>query len=75
MMLIEIGYDAKFVVSVKDAVTIAEILEKSHMWKESYVTGGDNTYNAWPMEKTISMQLVGEDLFRMAKLAGKPERK
>jgi hypothetical protein len=76
MMILKLGWDSQFVLSVKDAVTIAEILQKAEVWREEYVSGGGgNTFHAYPNEQKISMELVNDDLYRMAKLAGKPEKK
>ncbi len=74
MMVMKIGY-TEFVLPVKEAVTVAEILQKAEVWKEEYVSGGENTYHVYPFEGSIKMELVSDDLYRMAKLAGKPEKK
>lgn len=74
MMVMKIGY-MEFALSVKDAVTVAEILQKAETWKEEYVSGGENTYHVYPFDGSIKMELVSDDLYRMAKLAGKPEKK
>ncbi len=74
MMIINIGYE-KFALPVRDAVTVAELLQKACSWKENYATGGESTYHAYPFEGKISMDLISDDLFNMAKLAGKPEKK
>lgn len=73
MMVLKMGWDSTFVLSVKDAVTIAEILSKAHTWKESYVNG-ETVYHAFPTEANIEMKLINDELFNMAKLAGKPEK-
>lgn len=75
MMVMKLGWDSQFVLSIKDAVTIAEILQKAEVWKEEYVSGGGNTFHAYPNESKIQLELVNDDLYRMAKLAGKPEKK
>jgi len=75
MMLLKVGYDAQFVLPVKDAVAIAEALQKAYAWKEEYVSGGSNTYHSYPFEGRIVMELISDDLFNMAKLAGKPEKR
>lgn len=76
MMILKLGYDATFVLPVKDAVAIAEMLQKAHAWKEEYRSSekGGTTYHAFPFEGKISMELITDDLFNMAKLAGKPEK-
>lgn len=75
MMVVKLGWDSTFVMPVKDAVTLAGILTKAHTWKEEYNNGNGATYHAYPMETKVQMELVSEDMFRMAKLAGKPEKK
>ena len=74
MMVLKLGWDSCFALSVKDAVTIAEILSKAHAWKEHY-KDGETAFHAYPVDNKITMELISEDLFRMAKLAGKPEKK
>lgn len=75
MIVMKLPWDAHYVLSVKDAVTVAEILQKAEVWKEEYMNGGSNTYHAYPAESKIAMELISDDLYRMAKLAGKPEKK
>lgn len=74
MLVLKIGY-TEFVLPVKDAVVVAEALQKAEVWKENYVSGGENTYHVYPFEGTLKMELITENLYRMAKLAGKPEKK
>jgi ribosomal protein S12 methylthiotransferase accessory factor YcaO len=73
MMVVKMGWDSTFVMSVKDAVALAEIIERAHAWKEAYHEGKTN-YHAYPNEQQVTMQLVPDSLFEMAKLAGKPEK-
>ncbi len=75
MMLLKLGYDAQFVLPVKDAVAIAEALQKAYAWKEDYNSVQGSTYHSYPFEGRIQMELITDDLFNMAKLAGKPEKK
>lgn len=74
MMVLKLGWDTTLVLPVKDAVTVAEILAKAYVWKETY-NSGDHIYNAWPNDKTFQMELINDSLFQMALLAGKPESK
>jgi hypothetical protein len=74
MMVLKLGWDATFVLPIKDAVAVAEILQKAETWREEY-SGGITTYHAYPYEKEITMKLVSDDLYRMAKLAGEPAKK
>lgn len=72
MMVLKLGWDVTVALPVKEAVTVAEILAKSYTWRESY-NNGEHIYNAWPNERTFQMELINDNLFNMAKLAGKPE--
>ena len=73
MMIVKLGWDAMFAMPVADAVAIAEILAKSHTWKENY-KDGQTTFHAYPVDNKITMELISPSLFNMAKLAGKPEK-
>lgn len=75
MMVLKLGWDSQFVLSVKDAVTIAEILQKAEVWKEEYNGGNGTSFHVYPNESKIQLELVNDDMYRMAKLAGKPEKK
>lgn len=77
MMVVKLGWDSTFVMPVKDAVTLAEILQKAYSWKEEYrsTEQGGPVYYAYPTEAKAQMELIHDDLFNMAKLAGKPEKK
>lgn len=74
MMILKLGWDSCFALSVSDAVTVAEILSKAHTWKEQY-KDGETTFHAYPVDNKITMELISPSLFNMAKLAGKPEKK
>lgn len=73
MMIVKLGWDTTLALPVKDAITVAEILSKAYVWKEKY-NSGDSTYNAWPNEKSFQMELINDQLFQMAVLAGKPDK-
>ena len=73
MVVLSFGY-GDYVVSPKDAVTIMEILQKSERYECKYVSGGDNTHHVFPSTETLTAKLISDDLYRMAKVAGKPDR-
>ena len=75
MMVLKLGWSSEFLLPVKDAVTVAEILSKAHAWEEKYINEtSSNAYFAYPVEKDFTMKLVPDEIASMAKLAGKPEK-
>lgn len=75
MMVLKLGWSSEFLMSVKDAVTVAEILSKSHAWDEKYVSETSSTaYFAYPVEKDFTMKIVPDSIADMARMAGKPEK-
>jgi hypothetical protein len=74
MMVLKLGWDTQLLMSVKDAVTVAEILSKSHAWEEKYADG-NTAYFAYPCEKDFTMKLVPDSIADMARMAGKPDKK
>ena len=78
MIVIEMGYKS-YVLSNKDAVAFAEILEKAELYEAKWIRhedrgndGLDYTYHVYENDQQISMKVVSNDFYRMAKLAGKP---
>jgi hypothetical protein len=75
MMVLKLGWSAEFLLSVKDAVIVAEILSKAHVWEEKYLSEtNSNAYFAYPVEKDFTMKIVPDEIASMARLAGKPEK-
>ena len=80
MIVVSLGYKS-YVMSNKDAVALAEIIEKAEMYEAVWVPAGeriggtDQTYHVYENDQQIDMKLISTDLYRMAKLAGKPEKK
>jgi predicted DNA-binding ArsR family transcriptional regulator len=75
MMIVELGY-TKYVMSNKDAVTIADILEKAELYEQKWrkEEDGGTTYHVYDNDKQFTLTTVSESLYRMAKLAGKPAK-
>jgi transposase len=77
-MVISLGWQ-KYVVDAKQAVAIAEILNSAELYEAqskkneegNYVT----TYHVYdnPEERWV-MELMSDNIYRVAKLAGKPEK-
>lgn len=72
MVVLSFGY-GEYVVSPKDAVTIMEMLQKAERYECKYKSGGDSTYHVYPSSESLTAKLISDDMYRMAKLAGKPE--
>ena len=70
MMVLELGY-RNFVLSTADAVQILQLLEKAEIYENKY-DDGMYTHHVYANDQPIPAKLIGDDLYRMAKLAGKP---
>lgn len=78
MMVMEFSYSS-FVLSPKDALAMAEILQRAEKYEKKYrkdeVTNSSSyTYHVWPYPDEIIMKIISDDIYRMAKLAGKPDK-
>ena len=76
MMIVEIGYNKKYVLSPKNAVLLAEILNGAEMYEDKYLGSGSGySYHVYPQDAAeITLKLLPDSLYRMYKLAGKPEK-
>ena len=71
-MIVSLNY-GEYVMPTEDAVKLMQILAKAERYKRKYDAENPSHY-VWPQEDTNFMgTLMGDDLYRMAKLAGKPE--
>lgn len=79
MMILEFGWNVKFAVKTSEAIKILEILEKADRYDEVWrkEEEGGTTYHVWPTEvgELPSVKLIGDAMYTMAKLAGKPVKK
>jgi hypothetical protein len=82
--VITIGYNSSYVVDTKDAVAIMDMLGKAELYEQKYHSAeGDKpsfyTYHAWEADMNDSLRatisLLPNNVYRMAKLAGKPEER
>lgn len=75
--IIRIGYD-QFVMDAEDALKIHEILAKAECFKRNYRSKEDGgaLYFVWQQDAETeprNIEIMPDNLYRMAKLAGKPE--
>jgi hypothetical protein len=74
MIVVNIGY-RNMIMSHKDAFLLSEILARVESYESKYRgNGAENTHHVYPNEEQYTMQVISEDLYRMAKLAGKPAK-
>ena len=80
MVVIDFGYNTNsLVMSPADALAMAEIMQRAEKYEKKYLPGNGGgessyTYHVWPNLGEISMKIISDDNYRMAKLAGKPEK-
>ena len=74
MMIVSLGY-SNFVMPTKEAVQLLEILENAERYVCKYHKNDQSTHHVWPSDTLFEAKMMGADLYRMAKLAGKPEEK
>ena len=73
--IVKFGY-TDYVMELKDAVSLAELLSKAEVYDNKYVPGGEHTHHIYANDKseTGTIKLISDDFYRMAKLAGKPAK-
>lgn len=77
--IIRVGYD-KYVMDAKDALAIHEILAKAERYSSKYQKAeeGGTLHYVWEQDNIDdprSFEIMPDNLYRLAKLAGKPEDK
>lgn len=77
--IVQFGYD-HYVMDAKDALLMHELLAKAECFKRNYRSQdeGGPTYHVWDQDhitETRSFEIMPDSLYRMAKLAGKPDNK
>lgn len=78
-MVVSLSY-GELVMPTEDAVTLLKILERAETYRHKYHNNGaggssETTHHVYPNDTPYHAKLISEDLYRMAKLAGKPEDK
>ena len=72
-VIVEFGYDKAFVMEADKALTLLDLLKDAEVYKENWKSGG-NTFHIYPQEKELcSMKVLSNNMYSMARLAGKPE--
>jgi len=74
MAIITIGYNG-YVLPLKDAVVVAELLGKAERYENKYRSGADSTHHVYTETKDDlgTIRLLSDAFYQGAKLAGKPE--
>ena len=82
MIAITIGYQA-YIFPTEDGLKLAEILSKAEVYKRQYWSTDERkkrgmtseyTYHVYPNADAMGVEIVSDEVYRMAKLAGKPEK-
>jgi len=82
MMIVTIGYQ-DYALPTKDAITLLELLSKAERYEDRYVskdakdnTTGEayHTFHVYENDTVFNAKVIPNEKYRMAKLAGKPER-
>lgn len=77
-IVVAIGY-RNYVMDTRDAIAVAEALSKAEMYDTKYKSreeGGTQVF-IWEQgteDSAITMNIISDSLYRMAKLAGKPNK-
>jgi hypothetical protein len=83
MITIEIGYKT-LVMNKEDAMMMIGVLERAEIYNKKYWSDEDKkargmdsnyTHHVYPNDTQYSMHILTDDIYRMAKLAGKPPEK
>ena len=82
MMIVTIGYQ-DYALPTKDAITLLELLSRAERYEDRYVskdakenTMGEayHTFHVYENDTVFNAKVIPNEKYRMAKLAGKPER-
>ena len=74
--IISIGY-TQYVVNTADAVKLADILMGAERYEDKWVKDVGNTHHIWEQDELHKFEIkaIPDSVYRMYKLAGKPEEK
>ena len=81
MVIIELGWNDKFILTNEKAIALANILEGAERFEDKYWPAEarekhgiteERTYHVYPNDKEYPMKIVSNAYYQMAKLAGKP---
>ena len=73
--IVKFGY-TDYVMELKDAVSLAELLSKAEIYDSKYVPNGDNAHYIYANDanEVGTIKLISDSFYQMAKLAGKPTK-
>ena len=75
--IVRVNYK-EYIMDTKDALHILDLLSKAERYETKYASATKSkTYHVYDValeEKTEHLEVVHDDLYRMAKLAGKPNK-
>jgi hypothetical protein len=73
--IVKFGY-TDYVMELKDAVSLAELLSKAEIYDSKYVSGAGSTHHIYANDanEVGTIKMISDDFYRMAKLAGKPTK-
>jgi len=73
--VITVGYK-DYILDAKDALTVLEVLANAERFEQRFSTG-TTTYHVYEQESDngiSQLKVIHDNLYRMAKLAGRPEK-
>lgn len=74
-VVITVGYRS-YVMDAKDALAVADAMASAERYDTKYVKDADSMHHIWQQdgsEDTPIMKVLPDEMYRMAKLAGKPK--
>jgi hypothetical protein len=72
-VIVSIGWGSDFVMDAEKALTLLDLLKDAEKYQDKYDKGG-NTFHIFPQEKEVAtLKVLSNNMYAMAKLAGKPE--
>jgi len=74
--VIGIGYK-NYIVDTEQAIRLADMLSSAEMFEEKYQSGQTNTFHVWEQDEAgkFNITILPDSVYRIGKLAGKPEEK
>jgi hypothetical protein len=72
-VLVRIGY-LEYAMPAKQALEFVELLTKAERFEKKFNNETKGyTFHVFPDEQEYTMTIINDDIYRVAKLAGKPE--
>lgn len=72
-VIVSIGWGSDFVMDADKALTLLDLLKDAEKYQDKYSKDG-NTFHIFPQEKEVAtLRVLSNNMYSMAKLAGKPE--